>query len=634
MDYNYIYKEKGQNQESVHNLSDFIIEKELGKGNFSTVYLVRYKKNNNLYSLKEIQSGRYKNDLEILKAQKKINFLQSLENRHIINYFSSFIENGYLYIITEYMNGGNLNTFFKKAKEKGELIDEKQIWDILIQILTGLDYLHTKKQIIHRNLKPENILLDTDGNAKISGLDSLSLNLNDEDDILSTFNMITGPNQFMSPEMVNGGNFNFKSDVYILGLTFFNLLSGDLSDKNIFLNNDTFSNLNQGETTPGGYSKELKNFITKLLTIELDERPTSYEALINAVFNYSFNYVEITSIITLLRCFLSIKSFDNYFQSKRVRELISNDREKKYVDTTFIKSAFDSIYSYNFNYKIIKIECLKLRVIFYINDENLRKNHEIDVRTFFSDFCSNLSKEINKRKDYNINPKPGNNIINEEYLNYKDEQIDESDEKKVMESACKELQEIFRSKLSEQLYFISKTTYQCLDCYNKIKITTLIHRALLVSPERAAYRLCKKKLTIIDLFRHAVGNRLIEDIEVNCKYCNRCQKKARGSRRLYTCPLNLVLLFDYSNSNKFEMQIDEYIDISDFVERKDINKSKYRLIGAIFNEQFESEPKKYVSYTKERNGQWKYFNGTYLSDSNFNEIQNHDNIEILFYSSL
>ena len=98
--------------------------------------------------------------------------------------------------------------------------------------------------------------------------------------------------------------------------------------------------------------------------------------------------------------------------------------------------------------------------------------------------------------------------------------------------------------------------------------------------------------------------------------------------------MNLVLLFDYSNSNKFEMQIDEYIDISDFVERKDINKSKYRLIGAIFNEQFESEPKKYVSYTKERNGQWKYFNGTYLSDSNFNEIQNHDNIEILFYASL
>ena len=73
-----------------YKLSDFIIEKELGKGNFSTVYLVKYKINNNLYSMKEIKSGRYKSELEILKVQKKIKLLQTLENRHVIIYFSSF----------------------------------------------------------------------------------------------------------------------------------------------------------------------------------------------------------------------------------------------------------------------------------------------------------------------------------------------------------------------------------------------------------------------------------------------------------------------------------------------------------------------------------------------------------------
>ena len=630
MDYNYAYIETGQNQGAEHKLSDFIIEKELGKGNFSTVYLVKYKINNNLYSMKEIKSGRYKSELEILKVQKKIKLLQTLENRHVIIYFSSFIENGNLYIITEYMNGGNLNSLFKKAKEKRELIEEKRIWDILIQVLIGLDYLHKKKLIIHRNIKPDNILMDTDGNVKITDLDSSAVFGDSEDDILIDHKS----GIFMSPEMVNGGNYDFKTDVYTLGLTFFNLMSGGSKDKNNFQNNEIFVNINQGASLPESYSKELKNFIKKLLIIDTNDRPTSHDAYVQAVFNYSYNYVEITSILTLLRCFLSIKSFDNYFQSRRIRELIENDREKKYIFIKFVKSAFDSIYSYDFDYVRSKIECLKLRIIFYIKDESLMKIHEIEVATFFSDLCINLSEEINKLKDYNIKPKPGNNTINEEYMNIKDEPIDESDEMKVMESACKRLQEDFRSKLSEQLYFISKTTYQCIECYNKIKITTTIHRALLVFPERAAYRLCKKKLNITDLFRHIVGNRLYENIEINCKYCNRCQKKVKSFRRLYSCPLNLVLLCEYSNSNKFELQIDEYIDISDFVERKDINKTKYRLIGAIFNEQLENEPKKYVSYTKERNGQWKYFNGTYLSDSNFNEIQNHDNVEILFYALL
>ena len=630
MDYNYVYQQQGQKQEAEHKLSDFIIEKELGKGNFSTVYLVKYKINNNLYSMKEIKSGRYKNELEILKVQKKIKLLQTLENRHVIIYFSSFCENGNLYIITEYMNGGNLNTFFKKAKEKGELIDEKRIWDILIQVLIGLDYLHNKKLIIHRNIKPDNILMDTDGNVKISDLDSSAVFGDSEDYILIAHNSRI----YMSPEMVNGGNYNFKTDVYTLGLTFFNLMSSDLQDKNILQNNEIFVNVNQGAILPDSYSKELQNFIKKLLIIDANDRPTTYDAYIQAVFNYSYNYVEITSILTLLRCFLSIKSFDNYFQSKRVRELIENDGKKKYLFTKCIKYAFDSIYSYDFDYKRSRSECLKVRILFYIVNENLLKNHEINVQTFFSDFCINLSEEINKLKDYNLKPKPGNNTINEEYMNIKNESIDESNEIKVMESACKRLQEDFRSKISEQLYFILKTTYQCIECYNKIKITTSIQRGLLVFPERAAYRLCKRKLNITDLFRYVVGNRLYEDTEMNCKYCNRCQKKVKCFRRLYSCPLNLILLFEYSNNNKFELQIDEYIDLSDFVDRKDINKTKYRLIGAIFNEQFENEPKKYVSYTKERNGQWKYFNGTYLSDSNFNEIQNHDNVEILFYASL
>ena len=70
------------------------------------------------------------------------------------------------------------------------------------------------------------------------------------------------------------------------------------------------------------------------------------------------------------------------------------------------------------------------------------------------------------------------------------------------------------------------------------------------------------------------------------------------------------------------------------VERKDINKAKYRLIGAIFTEQIDDEDKKYVFYYKDKNNQWKYCNGRYVSNSDLNEIQNHRKLEILFYTSL
>ena len=117
-------------------------------------------------------------------------------------------------------------------------------------------------------------------------------------------------------------------------------------------------------------------------------------------------------------------------------------------------------------------------------------------------------------------------------------------------------------------------------------------------------------------------------------YCQKNENRVKIYKKLYFCPKNLILGFSYSNEDNFNLQIEEYIDISFMVERKDINKAKYRLIGAIFTEQIDDEDKKYVSYYKDKNNQWKYCNGRYISNSDLNEIQNHRKLEILFYTSL
>ena len=113
------------------------------------------------------------------------------------------------------------------------MVDEKTIFDLLIQSLSGLIYLHNTKKVIHRDIKPDNILIDKDGNVKISDFGISAINSPDADDYLKCHGTRIGPIQFMAPEMVNGGTFEFKSDIYMLGLTIFKFMSLELPEKKI-----------------------------------------------------------------------------------------------------------------------------------------------------------------------------------------------------------------------------------------------------------------------------------------------------------------------------------------------------------------------------------------------------------------
>ena len=151
-------------------LSNFTIEKELGKGNFGSVYLVTSKLTKKVYALKEIIGEMY-NGAQKLEVEKEIRLLKDLNHPHVIKYFNSFMENGNFYIVIEYINGGSLENLYKQVSSEGKIISEKMIWDFLIQTLSGLVYLHENKKIIHRDIKPDNLLLDKENGLKISDLE-------------------------------------------------------------------------------------------------------------------------------------------------------------------------------------------------------------------------------------------------------------------------------------------------------------------------------------------------------------------------------------------------------------------------------------------------------------------------------
>ena len=101
---------------------------------------------------------------------REIKLLEDLNHPHVIIYFVSFRENGFWYIVVEYMNGQNLQDLINTNEKENKYIEEKIIWEYAIQCLSGLLYLHKKKSIVHRDIKPDNLMLDADDNLKISEL--------------------------------------------------------------------------------------------------------------------------------------------------------------------------------------------------------------------------------------------------------------------------------------------------------------------------------------------------------------------------------------------------------------------------------------------------------------------------------
>ena len=618
--------------------SDFIIQKKLGEGHFGSVSLVTSKLTKKLYAMKEIKENRYKSENQRKEIQKEIKLLENLHHPHVITYFTSFREDGCFYIINEYINGGSLDDLLKKNIAQNKLIDEKTLWNFLIQSLSGLLYLHENKKIIHRDIKPDNILIDLEGNIKISDFGVSAIKSEEVEDLVKCHGTMAGPIQFMSPEMALGGSYDFKSDIYMLGLTFFILMSNQLPERKIDLGPIVLPVKNPNAKLPESYSESLRNFVQKLLKPP-EERPSTTTAYGFAIAYYTCKYLNITSISSSLQCFLSYPSIEQYFNSQKMQTYIDSDKtkdrdERKYFLTKIFKDALFYSNPNYFNYELTRTECLKLRIILYGTKDKTNKYTEIDVHDFVPDLIRKLHAELHKDDNSTNVQGSGNNDINfEDEINKDKDNIDWSNEQQVVQYYIKIYSKRCRSKISDEFYFMTENIYECENCQKIIKYECSINFACMLYPERAAKYVEKTDITMNDLFKHFNKKRLFLDMDLNCKFCGKISKNVNRTTFFYTSPKNLILLIDYENENKFKLNLSENIDIGEIVQRKDVSKVNYHLIGAIFIEQKEKENRKYISIFRNQSGQWKYFNGELIKDSSFNELINHKKLQILFYSS-
>ena len=599
-------------------LADFQIVRPLGKGHFGSVFLVTSKLTNKLYAMKEIQASKYESQEELNQVEKEIKLLENLRHPHVITYFNSFKEKGNIYIIIEYINGGSLEELLVENIKKKTRIEEKKLWDLLIQSLSGLLYLHEKRKIIHRDIKPDNLLLDSEGHLKISDFGVSAIKSDEVDDLLKCHGTVAGPIQFMAPEMCFGDAYDFKSDIYMLGLTFWFMASSTLPERKISLGPLIIPVKNPNAKLPDVYSDALKEFINSLLKPS-DQRPTTSEAYYNAIGYYSIKYLQTTSICSTLLCFNSIIPINQYFKGEKVKNFILSDQANKtenYIITKVVKEAIDATHPSQFNYQNARMECLKLRMSIYADKDRMESSTEIDLNNFVSQLLPLLHKELNKYKG-EVHPIGSAN---------------ETNETQAIKKMAIQFTTEYRSKISDQFYYLSKSVENCPKCNTIIIYYCVINSLCAMYPQKTAELAKSKKITVLDMFKH-YGKVRNYDAKAFCKFCQKNIENVNRTKVFLTSPFNFILEISYEDESKFSLKIEQQIDISDFVERKDVSLVKYNLVGAIFTEKDKNGNKVYVSISKLVDGGWVYFNGNSIQSCKFDKLEKHKDLQMLFYSS-
>jgi serine/threonine protein kinase len=201
------------------------------------------------------------------KCLKEVRLLESLEHPNIIKYLDSFIEDNQLFIAIEWAEKGDLKKLIKKAMSDELTIDERKIWEYLYQIASALKHMQ-EKRIMHRDLKPANIFLVADGTLKLG---DLGLGRLMSSQTVEAFSRVGTP-LYMSPEVLQGNGYDWKSDVWSLGCVIYELACFrspfKKEDQKMSLY-DLFQTISKGEFSPlpPKYSEELRQIVNSMIQI-------------------------------------------------------------------------------------------------------------------------------------------------------------------------------------------------------------------------------------------------------------------------------------------------------------------------------------------------------------------------------
>ena len=602
-------------------VDDFEIIETISEKNRNAIYKVRSRLNSQIYCMKKINLK----DAEALGItnyiEREVPFLKLLKHENIAKYETDFTEKNCLYIISEYVNNGSLLNLIQLKKDKNIQISEEKLSFIFLQCLEVLSYLHSCG-IIFREFKPELILIDRKniikiGNFKYSAIfdNKLANNKfgNINNNLLNNNFEIVKIGDFQAPEMQKGNHYDYKVDVFSMGVTFCSLAYSEVKLPN-----------NRGQ-----YSQDLYDLISKMLIENPSIRPSSTELYRQMKDIYISKHFNKSALFSFLRCLLSFPNTNEDFL-KKFKETIKIDQNLilKYISQLFVsinnskedkngigKEVKESLYNL---YKLLKkkgnYESIDNRefstvafadYFFDLTEKNLPLNSINDIESIqnnqSNDDIKISSNEFQAYKLFNSLP---NSVVSDLFsIEYKEK------------SSC--------ANCSKESFKFTKKHYIEFNVENikKIKITDL---------------------DIIDVFENLCKNSEDNNSTIPKDNCSNCKTFSQIKKKIncYNLPNDLIILINRGENCRYKDDINfgKELNLYKYAENKVYRKYLYQLYGILVRKEkndpdkYNKKLEEYIYYTRGKNENLFTCNDERIT-FNLEEIQSEGDIMALYYYS-
>ena len=241
----------------------FTVLQQIGKGSFGEVFLVKKAQSSELYAMKVLQKDKVIAQNLILYAMTERNILSQMHHPFMVSLHFAFQTSDKLFLVLDYLPGGDLASHLRMEKK----FSESRARLYLCEILLALEELH-RHDIIFRDLKPGNIVLDAEGHAVLTdfGLSKVGVDSNYK------AKSFCGSLAYIAPEVINREGHGKAVDWYLLGVVFYEMIVG-VPPYFSMHKNELFSNIRRGKLRiPSSISSEAKELIKDVRNIQLLQR--------------------------------------------------------------------------------------------------------------------------------------------------------------------------------------------------------------------------------------------------------------------------------------------------------------------------------------------------------------------------
>lgn len=359
-------------------IGDFLIQGKIGAGAGGLVYLAWQLSLERQVALKVLPKSKNDSDSgsTFLKEARSV---ANLSHQNLVQVYAVGEEDGYSYMAMNYIRGETLKSRLKRERR----IPADEALHIIQQIAEALHYAWMTAKLIHRDIKPANIILAEDGTAKLTDL-GLAMTMDDWHKDMD----ISGSPPYMSPEQFQRKPLDTRSDIYSLGVTLYEMITGQLPFRATAVPIIAHQHVFEKPESPGKIVKGLKqsvsSLILKMLSKSPDKRFDDMESLIRTIRRVRLGIAPNPDYVPNVHT-ISISKLNYAHQREYAAEVLKKERaarkEASRKDSLYLRIMF-----------IVIPTVIIVMVLLFLIFDNLRvRKHTIRQNEYdaFERLCSN-----------------------------------------------------------------------------------------------------------------------------------------------------------------------------------------------------------------------------------------------------